>query len=75
VVGERPVMALDRTPFEALKEANRRARSTVVETPFDFLRMLNRERAARTSTRRILRRVARFKHGLGGRKGGGVEGR
>jgi len=50
---------LNKTPFEALKEANRRAKSTMVETPLDFLRVLNRERAARTSTKRILRRVAR----------------
>jgi len=50
---------LNKTPFEALKEANRRAKSTAVETPLDFLRMLNRERVVKISTERILRRVAR----------------
>ena len=48
-----------KTPFEALKEANRRASRTSVETPFDFLRMLNREEAARSSTEKILRRVSK----------------
>ena len=48
---------LKKTPLEALKEANKRARSNIVETPFDFLRMLNRERTAKISTERILRRV------------------
>lgn len=46
-----------RTPFVALKEANKRASSTKVETPLDFLRELNRERELESSTKKVLKRV------------------
>jgi len=46
-----------KTPFEVLKEANKRKKSAIVETPFDFLRMLNKERVTKILTEKILRRV------------------
>ncbi len=44
-------------PLDVLREANRRRRSTKVETPLDLIRALNRERRRRKLTDRILNRV------------------
>ena len=46
-----------RDPLEVLREANRRRRSTKVETPLDLIRILNKERRRRELTERILERI------------------
>jgi len=38
---------LTRDPLQVLRNSNRRRKSDIVETPLDFLRMLNRERRRR----------------------------
>jgi len=43
-----------KSPLDVLKEANRRRKSTRIETPLDLIRLLNRERRRRIATQRIL---------------------
>ncbi len=44
-------------PLEVIRESNRRRKSTNIETPLDFIRLLNRERRRRSATEKILRHV------------------
>jgi len=50
-------MKSKKSPLEVLKEANRRKKSYSIETPLDFIRILNRERKIKESTERIIRRL------------------
>ncbi|MET1101736.1 MAG: hypothetical protein ABWW69_04585 [Pyrodictiaceae archaeon] len=47
-------------PLDVLREANRRRKSSRVETPLDLIRILNQERR-RTATERILRRLEHYR--------------
>ena len=46
-----------KSPLEILKEANKRKKSTSVETPLDLIRILNKEKKQRAVTQKILKRV------------------
>lgn len=48
-------------PLDVLREANRRRKSSRVETPLDLIRILNQERRRRTATERILRRLEHYR--------------
>jgi len=46
-----------KSPLEVLREANRRRKKISIETPLDFLRLLNRENIAKEQREKLLKRV------------------
>lgn len=46
-----------RNPLDVIRESNERRKSSRIDTPLDFIRLLNRERKRRKATERILRRI------------------
>jgi len=46
-----------RNPLDVIRESNERRKSSRIETPLDFIRLLNRERRRRKATERILKRI------------------
>jgi len=46
-----------KNPLDVLKEANRRRKSTRIETPLDLIRLINREKRRRIATQRILKHL------------------
>jgi hypothetical protein len=46
-----------RNPLDVIRESNERRKSSRIDIPLDFIRLLNRERKRRKATERILRRI------------------